>query len=413
MWRLLLLACLLLSLPPAYAAGPLTGPDADSVPIGAAKAAAALSPDQLAARAARCPARPPIAVGAPSRITVQLDPDTLWRPRGGEVRFFIKGTAGAAPTVTKVRVCFGWASPEDEPGALHGLFGSPQVRSIANRSGVTYGGVVPVLPGLGDGTFWLKRIFGSSNFVFTGGFTVPVADMVVEVTTADGATDTVVTATQVGVTSVAFAWVVVATTAILLWLGTRSLAQHLKIPGSNLFLRAISTSDGYASLSQMQMVLWTLVVALSAIYVITLSGNLINISQGTLVLLGIAGGAGLMSRATAPQADAGDAAPPDAAGPAAAPADPAPESLPDRPVTRIVPEWSDLLVASRDSGEIDVTRLQMLGFTLITAAFVAIKVVVDYEIPEIPDNFLILMGISNGLYIGGKKLPSLPKKAPG
>jgi hypothetical protein len=54
----------------------------------------------------------------------------------------------------------------------------------------------------------------------------------------------------------------------------------------------------------------------------------------------------------------------------------------------------------------------MLGFTLITAGFVVLKVIDGYEIPEIPDNFLILMGISNGLYIGGKKLPSAPKKAP-
>jgi hypothetical protein len=46
---------------------------------------------------------------------------------------------------------------------------------------------------------------------------------------------------------------------------------------------------------------------------------------------------------------------------------------------------------------------------LITAGFVLIKVVVDYEIPAIPANFLVLMGISNGVYVGGLKLPSQPK----
>jgi hypothetical protein len=47
----------------------------------------------------------------------------------------------------------------------------------------------------------------------------------------------------------------------------------------------------------------------------------------------------------------------------------------------------------------------MLSFTLIAASFVLIKVVVDYEIPEIPSNFLILMGISNGVYVAGRKWP--------
>jgi len=52
--------------------------------------------------------------------------------------------------------------------------------------------------------------------------------------------------------------------------------------------------------------------------------------------------------------------------------------------------------------ELDVTRIQMLLFTLVTAVFVAIKVVSSYEIPVIPDGFLILMGISNGVYAASK-----------
>jgi hypothetical protein len=52
--------------------------------------------------------------------------------------------------------------------------------------------------------------------------------------------------------------------------------------------------------------------------------------------------------------------------------------------------------------ELDVTRVQMLLFTLVTATFVAIKVMTSYEIPDIPDGFLILMGISNGVYVSSK-----------
>ena len=44
----------------------------------------------------------------------------------------------------------------------------------------------------------------------------------------------------------------------------------------------------------------------------------------------------------------------------------------------------------------------MLFFTLITAGFVVLKVVTGYEIPPIPDGFMTLMGISNGVYLGSK-----------
>jgi hypothetical protein len=55
--------------------------------------------------------------------------------------------------------------------------------------------------------------------------------------------------------------------------------------------------------------------------------------------------------------------------------------------------------------EIDVTRVQMLFFTLITATFVAVKILVSSEIPDIPQGFLLLMGISNGVYLTAKFIP--------
>src|SRR5262249_61683450 len=48
-----------------------------------------------------------------------------------------------------------------------------------------------------------------------------------------------------------------------------------------------------ASLSKLQMLLWTFVVAASAVYVMSLSGELLQITSGTLILLGIAGAAGI------------------------------------------------------------------------------------------------------------------------
>jgi hypothetical protein len=395
MLRVLLLCCLIVAVSPARGAdssGATSGPNADSTPLqppGASQGAAALQSEN-------CPARPPLAQGAPSAISVQLDPDTLWRPRGSEVRFTISSPGGPVG-VAKVRVCFGWSSPDGEFRKNQDLLGSPQVRSVGNDTGVVeYGAVVPFLPHVPNTDWWPRRLFTSPPYIFTGAFTVPVADMVVEVTTVTGG-QAVVTATQVGVTNVSVAWMVVAIVMLLVWLIMGRIARYRGIKGRNLLLRIISTQDGYASLSQLQIVLWTLVVSMSAIYVMTLSGNLISISDGTLVLLGIASGAALAARI------------PSGSGQPA-------EALPAAGTPPATPEWSDLIIPDRAKQEIDVTRLQMLTFTLITAAFVLIKVVVDYEIPQIPANFLMLMGISNGVYVGGLKLPSQPKNggtAPG
>jgi hypothetical protein len=392
MYRVLLLFCLIVAAFPVRAAdstGAAAAPNADSPEHQAVTG-------QNATATENCPKRPPLAEGAPSAVIVQLDPDTLWRPRGSEVRFTISNPGGTV-AVTKVRVCFGWSSTDGNFGKDQALIGSPQVRSVSNDSGaVEYAALVPFLHKIPASDWWPRRIVSQAAYVFTGAFVVPVADMVVEVTTSAAPGGVVVTATQVGVTSVAVAWVVVIVVAGLVWVIMNAIARHRHIRGRNLLLRVISTQDGYASLSQLQIVLWTLVVGLSAIYVMTLSGNLISISEGTLILLGIASGAALAARIPAAKQKpvVGDAA--------AAVVVPVTE-----PAT---PEWSDLVISDRTTQEIDVTRLQMLAFTLITAAFVVIKVVVDYEIPAIPANFLVLMGISNGVYVGGRQLPSQPKK---
>jgi fibronectin type III domain protein len=68
------------------------------------------------------------------------------------------------------------------------------------------------------------------------------------------------------------------------------------------------------------------------------------------------------------------------------------------------PKLGDLLVWDGTS-EIDVTRLQMLFFTLVSAVFVSLKVISQNEIPTIPDGILLLMGLSNGVYLTAKFVP--------
>jgi len=185
--------------------------------------------------------------------------------------------------------------------------------------------------------------------------------------------------------------------------------------------------------------------------VMSLSGQLIEITTGMLFLLGIAGAAGIGAKAhfeaqgaTAEAAAAKAAA--DSAAPgiiaaqnaaaAAAAADPvaaarikaehnlakteakAKAKIADatkkradalkNPPPEQIPKWSDLIFneSVKDDGtttrEIDVARYQMLLFTLITAVFVLMRVVTSYVIPEIPEGFVTLVGISNGVYMGSK-----------
>ncbi len=140
-------------------------------------------------------------------------------------------------------------------------------------------------------------------------------------------------------------------------------------------LRIITTPDGRASLSQFQLMLWTFVVGACACYVMGLRGELVDISNGTLVLLGVSAAAAV-GGAMKPAAD----------------------------IAAVPPSWSQLIL---ENGEISPTRVQMLLFTLISAAFVVARVGATGEIPEIPVNYQLLMGISNGIYV----LPKFVTKA--
>ncbi|HVN75218.1 MAG TPA: hypothetical protein VMT19_02795 [Thermoanaerobaculaceae bacterium] len=243
--------------------------------------------------------------------------------------------------------------------------------------------------------------------------------------------------TDLGITSVPLA-LVVTVVAALLSLGVlsrwskRRLDQQ-KLQGIGPILRIVTSERRYGSLSQFQIMLWTFVVGASALYVLVLTGGLIEITGGTLVLLGISGAATVAAtlkttraesaaqgQGAAPPAPAPDPAAP-AAGvqppqPGGAPADPAQQPL---PVKSTVPEWSDLIVSMEwvkggiwDASHgkwvdgrvttVDVARVQMLIFTLTTAAFVVVRVITSNAIPPVPDGFVTLMGISNGVYVTSK-----------
>lgn len=435
------------------------------------------------AAAADCNTAPPNP--KPSDVVVKVDPATAWQPRGGQVRIVVE-SATQMLKGSDVTVCFRWSSGKD---ALY-LPSAAVQAAEATPTKVVYRVTVPELKRVD--TSWFDRLGGklptdpTQPAQFDNGMIVPVADVKVIVGTAESTLATAVL--EVGVTSV---WNAVLTTLVCVLVAHGLLyawAVRRKVPGRSPWMRLIATRDGYASLSQMQIVLWSFLFGAGAVYVMTLSGSLIDIPTGALVLLGIAGATTLGAKIQGANAQAAAAAPSSADLPAATAAPGAPQNVSvvastdhsvtlqwDPPaagaapavhavsyarqafadwresddrikqnshrVSRLLPDaayvfqvtarndkgasapvqvtektrqaaliprkplWSDLVVTPQHPGEIDVTRVQMLFFTLISVAFVAIKLINSYMIPDIPEGFMLLMGISNGVYLSAKFVP--------
>lgn len=361
-----------------------------------------------------------------------------WQPLGGLIEYTInsvKPIDADAPVTT----CFQWKTiPPQAPEDGNFIEAIPTRLELSNQ-GKTLKVTVAVPEELQKKT--------TTSPIDRAVWVVPLAEVrTLVIGKAEG--DKLDVWSVIGITrptvALLLALLVVVLGLVALYLTARFRITHAGINKANWFLRIISTPSATASLSQFQIVMWTFVVLASAVYVALLSGHLIEITTGTLVLLGISGLATLGTQAhnagqlaakqnaaktAAKELDsAASGAPAAAPGAATAPApatatstaaaldDPVVkaeikaddaqskvDALTNPPATK-TPQWTDLLVNETDDGrrEIDVTRVQVLLFTVITAGFVLITVIATYVIPEIPQGFLILMGISNGVYIGSK-----------
>jgi hypothetical protein len=339
-----------------------------------------------------------------------------WQPIGGLIEITVNNFKPADADAV-VTTCFRWKVKEGDPA---NFVESQPTRVDLSNGVLKVTAEVPNLPDTSEKQSVARRVW-----------LVPLAE--VRVVARKGDTVVADAWTEIGITrpfiSLALALAVVILALVALNIVVKRRIKHDGILKANWFLRIISTPSATASLSQFQILLWTFVVAGSAIYVATLSGQLVEITTGALVLLGISGVATLATQAhgenqastkqveadkTARSAEqvqqAVGASPSPVAQDMVAAAQEKAEVAQDKlgaiknPPPAKTPQWSDLVVNENESGvrEIDVTRVQMLLFTLISAIFVAVKVIAAYVIPEIPVGYLTLMGISNGVYIGSK-----------
>ncbi len=306
----------------------------------------------------------------------------IWQPRGGEVLFTLTSLDGTAPSLRDVLVCFRLR------GAMQGwttAFGPLRTVQIGPNA-ITYGARVPDLPPAAEN--WFRRVVGGAQAgEYAGLWIVPIADFRVLGDAGGARLDAML---PLGITSLSFSTLVSVAGVVLALAVLYGFGRRRAVPGSDVVLTLISTRDGHASLSQLQMLVWTFVVGWGGAYVMALKGDLIEVSMGTLILLGISGVAALATKAK--EAGVIGAAPP--------PPPPPPGQAAPR-----FPAWSDLVVTDNGPATIDMTRLQMLFFTAIGAVFVTLKILTSQHIPEFPDNFLLLMGISNGVYLTAKFIP--------
>ncbi len=142
---------------------------------------------------------------------------------------------------------------------------------------------------------------------------------------------------------------------------------------------------GKASLSKFQIWLWTLLIFSSMVYVFVINGQLMQITEGILILMGITGGSSLGAKFTAVvRQDHGLTLL---------------TSEMEQPPTKPEPAWKDLISTG---GEFDIFKFQMLLFTGLVALYVISSALTNLQFPEVPDSLMWLMGISNGVYLGGK-----------
>ena len=246
------------------------------------------------------------------KLTVTLDPATRWQPGGGMVRFTVAGI-GLTASNMQIVGCFGWNTGQPNQG-----WSSPVPLQVLNaeQDKLTLGAIVPDAILKQRPNWWcdqVSRCATASQATYDGWGLVPVSDLRILAYSGTGlGWKTLDVSIPVGITLRYLALLIAVCAIVLAWVVVLHLAKsYPKIRGDGL-LRMISNPSGYASLSQLQITTWTFVIAGGAIYVMALSGNLIDIPTQALTLLGISGVAVL--GAALPGASASTSAPATASG---------------------------------------------------------------------------------------------------
>src|SRR6202050_5395571 len=211
---------------------------------------------------------------------------TRWEPVGGEILFTLKELPAEPRNVT---VWFNWQDTSDASTCVQSprvLFvGKSTTLGDATKIEYTYSARVPPLDVDAKSFPWID---GIRHWRFKN--VVPLADVYVRADRKDdqSAVAPINMMGSVGVSTPWLAFVIAIGLVGVAWGFLLSWATARGVPGGRL-LRVISTPHGVASLSQFQIMIWSTVIGAGIIYVMLISGNLIDIPGTTLGLLGVTG----------------------------------------------------------------------------------------------------------------------------
>lgn len=149
------------------------------------------------------------------------------------------------------------------------------------------------------------------------------------------------------------------------------------------------TADKRYSISALQMLIWTCIATYSISYVWSMTGAVVQITPQMLALLGIGGLTAVLARFSSPTSS----------------------SIP-KDYLRLLqderhPKLRDFVTAG---DEPSIYKFQMLVFTVLSAGIVAWEVTRAYVFPELPNELVLLMGISNGTYVLGSANSKVDEK---
>ena len=151
---------------------------------------------------------------------------------------------------------------------------------------------------------------------------------------------------------------------------------------SGLFIGA----DGDPSLSLWQTFVWTVVTVWGLLYVFIVAGSLLTLTQEMMGLIGIAGTGSVLARWIATSSGSTSRPPAAASAPGAAP----------QPRQHLF--WQML----SSNGSFDLLKLQLFIFTMLIAMYVVGRIADAAAFPTLDVNTLLLLGVSQGVYITGK-----------
>lgn len=303
-------------------------PSAVSAPTGGAGTNPSDNPAATDKFEADCSKPPAIATSPSTKLLLDFASNRIWQPFDGKVEFKITAPGISSPSLLDdlhVVVCFGWPrkviphpeladSAASKDQKLYSVQ-STDVR-VVRREGtdtVVYETSLPAE--LWDTSTvyaaddriphfwrdWASSIQGRPYNRYNGWGVVPLVNMrVIAQEKADlSRLDSVL---PVGITYHLLSLAIALLSGVLFWLALWSWSKWRKIQGG-VFLTIIANRNNYASLSQFQILIWTFVIGAGAIYVMALTGGLIDIPTQALVLLGISGASALTAAVAPPKSD--------------------------------------------------------------------------------------------------------------